>query len=357
MATLKGRVDGYFSARALTKKANGFMIFKCVFLLVAFAGVYAAILAGRASTTGLLALAVLFGIVSALVGLNIAHDAVHNAISNHWVINRLLSYTFNLIGANQYVWRITHNEVHHAYPNVFDVDPDIDQSPLLRMSPFAPCWKVHRYQHLYAPALYLLFGFYLVFIKDFRVLFWMRRLGNKQPLAHPRREYVILFVTKTLYLAYMVFIPYWVLGLPFGHVLVGFAAVQLVTAVIFSVVTVPAHVVQEAAYPKPDAQGKLEGDWALHQMHTTLDFNPDSALANWLTGGGNTQVIHHLFPEICHVHHPALVPIVERTAREFGILYQHTSLLRAWRSHFALLKIFGRRPATAPPSAYETSYP
>ena len=34
------------------------------------------------------------------------------------------------------------------------------------------------------------------------------------------------------------------------------------------------------------------------------------------------QVVHHLFPNICHTHYPAIAPIVVDTCREFGIPYK-----------------------------------
>lgn len=33
------------------------------------------------------------------------------------------------------------------------------------------------------------------------------------------------------------------------------------------------------------------------------------------------QVVHHLFPNVCHTHYPAIAPIVLDTCREFGIPY------------------------------------
>ena len=33
------------------------------------------------------------------------------------------------------------------------------------------------------------------------------------------------------------------------------------------------------------------------------------------------QVVHHLFPGVCHTHYPAIAPIVQDTCKEFGIPY------------------------------------
>jgi hypothetical protein len=34
------------------------------------------------------------------------------------------------------------------------------------------------------------------------------------------------------------------------------------------------------------------------------------------------QVVHHLFPNVCHTHYPAIAPIVLATCAEFGVPYK-----------------------------------
>ena len=34
------------------------------------------------------------------------------------------------------------------------------------------------------------------------------------------------------------------------------------------------------------------------------------------------QVVHHLFPGVCHTHYPAIAPIVMATCQEFKVPYQ-----------------------------------
>lgn len=34
------------------------------------------------------------------------------------------------------------------------------------------------------------------------------------------------------------------------------------------------------------------------------------------------KVVHHLFPNICHTHYPAIAPIVMDTCREYNIPYK-----------------------------------
>ena len=52
------------------------------------------------------------------------------------------------------------------------------------------------------------------------------------------------------------------------------------------------------------------------------------------------QVVHHLFPNICHTHYPAIAPIVVDTCREFGVPYKvfpsvrPSSVLCTHRCHY-----------------------
>lgn len=54
-------------------------------------------------------------------------------------------------------------------------------------------------------------------------------------------------------------------------------------------------------------------------------------------GGINYQIEHHLFPNVCHEHYPAIAPIVLRTCAEFGIPYVHHDSL------WAVFKSFHRQ--------------
>jgi fatty acid desaturase len=51
--------------------------------------------------------------------------------------------------------------------------------------------------------------------------------------------------------------------------------------------------------------------------------------------------MHHLFPQICHVHLGRLQPIVAEVAKEYGITYHTASYLDAYRTHFRALRRLG----------------
>jgi linoleoyl-CoA desaturase len=101
--------------------------------------------------------------------------------------------------------------------------------------------------------------------------------------------------------------------------------------------------VEAAAFPLPAAgMLRLERPWAVHQVETTVNFLRHSRVASWLLGGLNFQIEHHLLPRVCHVHYPALSPLVEDTCREFGVRYQeHPSFWAGIASHYLWLRRMG----------------
>jgi linoleoyl-CoA desaturase len=94
----------------------------------------------------------------------------------------------------------------------------------------------------------------------------------------------------------------------------------------------------------PDEKtGKLEDEWAIHQLKTTANFAPKSKLISWFVGGLNFQVEHHLFPKISHVHYPEIHKIIKQACREFNVPYvEYKKMRHAVISHVLFLKQMGR---------------
>ena len=103
--------------------------------------------------------------------------------------------------------------------------------------------------------------------------------------------------------------------------------------------------------PSPGATGRAgsSANGRRHQIETAVDFARDNRLLTWYLGGLNFQIEHHLFPKICHVHYPAISPIVEATCRDHGIRHRsHRTMRRAIRSHVRWLRHLGRDGAAQP---------
>jgi len=347
---VKARVAAYFEATGRSRNADRRMVLKTVVLLGGSVGAYAAILSGAFGPWAMLGLSVLLGVGMAGIGFSVAHDALHGAYSGNSRVNRWLGYTFDLVGANGYMWKITHNVIHHTYTNIPGVDEDLTVSPLLRLSPHSPRTRLHRWQHVYCWFAYSLSTLNWVFVKDYQQ-FMKRDIGPYKDKKHGRREWMTLIAAKLFAYFWMIVLPLAVLPITWWQFALGFLAMHLTAGIILGVIFQLAHVVEGIAYPEPDSSGQMEHAWFVHELHTTSNFASRNKLLSWFIGGLNYQIEHHLFPQVCSVHYPALSPIVRASAEAHGIPYNDQPTLRsAMGSHYAMLKQLGRaRPAPAIP--------
>ena len=144
----------------------------------------------------------------------------------------------------------------------------------------------------------------------------------------------------------MLVVPVMVFGIPFAVVISGFLLMHFAAGLILTTVFQLAHTVEGTSHPLPDQFGNIENSWAIHQVNTTVNFSRHNKWISWYVGGLNFQIEHHLFPRVCHVHYPAIAPIVKQTAEEFGLTYMENETFgAALRSHISTLQRFGRLPS------------
>ena len=103
----------------------------------------------------------------------------------------------------------------------------------------------------------------------------------------------------------------------------------MVTGFIISIVFQLAHAVEHTNFPLPaEPSGKIENEWAIHQVVTTANFATGNKLISWLVGGLNFQIEHHLFPSVSSRHARKVRDLV--TAR-WPERYQSMPLVEALR--------------------------
>jgi linoleoyl-CoA desaturase len=347
VAEAKQRVAAYFAERGVSDKANAAMVVKTVLLLLLTFGSYGLILSGLVGPWAMLALAIAMGVGVAGIGFCVSHDALHGSYSRRPWVNRLLGYTFDVLGANSYMWKLTHNGIHHTWTNVPGVDEDLVVTPVLRLSPHEPHRWFHRFQTLFALPAYATATLFWAFAKDYKY-FFAGKVGPYRGKRHPTRQWVGLFAWKAVTYAWTIVIPLLVLPVAWWQFLIGYLAMHLTAGLILGVVFMLAHVVEDVEYPAPDAAGHMQDTWFVHQLRTTADFARKNRLLTWYVGALNYQVEHHLFPKVCSVHYPQISPIVEQVASEHGMPYHASpTMWAAIRSHFRMLRRLGRRPTAA----------
>jgi linoleoyl-CoA desaturase len=341
-ATLRKRVDAYFAENALSRHANATLIIKTVVLIATYVLPFVALLAVQPSFGVSMALWFLMGLGLAGIGMSVMHDANHGAYSSNAKVNWWLGHTLNLCGGSAHNWKLQHNILHHTYTNITHVDEDIEDRLVLKFSPHTTRKWYHRFQFLYATFFYGLLTLYWVVAKDLVQFALFDRNGVDTGSASEKRNVLLRIVLlKLIYFAVILALPI-SMGIPWGQVLTGFLVMHFTSGIVLTVVFQLAHTVEGTSHPLPDAKGEIDNDWAIHQVETTVDFSPGNRVLSWYVGGLNYQIEHHLFPRVAHVHYPALAPIVERTAKEYGINYRvNPTLWSALRSHYRMLQKLG----------------
>ena len=346
-ATVTKRVNEYFKSNGISRHANAEMVVKTIFMFSLYFIPYACIVSGAfLNPLVLLAFCVLMGLGTAGIGLSIMHDANHNSYSSKAWINETIGYALNVIGGNAFTWKVQHNVLHHTFTNIHDADEDISPRGVLRMCPKSTWKPVHQYQHIYAWPLYGLLTFVWTAFKDYgRIIRYQKDgLVAKMKTSYGK-EWMILIISKIIYITYTLVIPALILPFAWYWIFAGFFIMHFISGFILAIIFQPAHVIDGTEYPDPDPNGRLENNWAIHQLHTTTNFAQRSRIFSWYVGGLNLQVEHHLFPNICHVHYKRISGIVRSTAEEFNLPYKsYNTFAQALAGHKRLLKSLGKRP-------------
>ncbi len=341
---LHQRIENYFKSNGLSKFGDWRIRLKIILLFILFFSSYF-MMYSKGNTGGMVLIyAIIFGFTSIIIALNVIHDASHNALFKEKKWNKLLLLSMNLLGSSGYLYHLNHVRIHHTFPNVIGIDADLNQpNPLLRVSPGAPKYKFHRYQHLYALFIYMFYTLFLIFVKDFEDFkFIPKKDSPLLNVRHPRKEYFMFFASKFFYLIYAIILPLILLNVIWWKILLGYLFVNIIMGLIAVGVQVLIHTNDKAHFIETDEKGVIHRNWAVHTLLNTSDLMAENRYVTFMLGGLNTHAIHHLFPGICHIHYPELTKILKSTSDEYNLEYTNLSLWESIRSHYIFLKKLGK---------------
>lgn len=343
-ALKKRLMDEYFNKYNISTKGNFAMYMKTIILFSLY--IVAVYMLFTASYLLVLFFAyILIAVAIAGVGLSVMHDANHHAYSKNRKVNKILSRTMEWFGGNSsYAWDIKHNKDHHSHTNKYGKDGDIDANGMFRFTESEPWLPHHKWQHRYMFPVYCLTNLNWVFHADFKACRKYIEL-ERIPAHIAKREWRIMIAAKLYNLLMFLVLPILVSPFSWWIIVLGFLLMHCIIGLVTTLIFQPAHVNLDTKM----FDGNENTGYSMfeEQVYTTANFGMNNKLLTWYAGGLNFQIIHHLFPKICHIHYPKISPIVEDFLKEHHLPYNsYPSFVYGMKAHFEQVKRLSYKPAT-----------
>lgn len=261
-----------------------------------------------------LALAVPAALLSARTGF-LGHDAAHHQIARSARVSRLLGLLLGnlMLGMGYGWWNDKHNR-HHANPNHTDKDPDVAAGALVWSADQAAdrspslTWLTRIQAWLFFPML-LLEG---VSLKVNTVLDLRHRTGRDR---WSEGVPVLLHLIGYLTLAFTLMTP--------GKALLFIALHQGLFGLHLGCAFAPNH----KGMPMPE--DGVRWDHLRRQVLTSRNVR-GGVVTDWLLGGLNYQIEHHLFPSMPRANLSRLQPLVRRHCERVGLPYIETGAVESY---------------------------
>ncbi|SDJ41805.1 fatty acid desaturase family protein [Streptomyces indicus] len=292
---------------------------------VALAAVITAmVLAGNSWWTLLLAVPLaLFSARSSFIG----HDAGHFQIARRRSANRVLGLIHGnlLVGTSAAWWNDKHNR-HHANPNHVDKDPDVAPDVLVFAGEHVEgrtgfrAWLTRHQAWLFFP-LCLLEGLNLK-VQGFKDL-------RRQTPRERTVEGLLLLLHAVAYVTLLLLV------LSPGKALLFALIHQALFGLHLGLAFAPNH----KGMPMPDSTTERWGHLR-RQVLTSRNIR-GGPVTDWLLGGLNYQIEHHLFPSMPRPHLRLARPLVRAHCRDLGIPYTETGAVDSYRQALGHLREVG----------------
>nr|XP_006111808.1 fatty acid desaturase 2 isoform X3 [Pelodiscus sinensis] len=255
------------------------------------------------------------------------HDFGHLSVFkksawNHIVHKFVIGH---LKGASANWWNHRHFQ-HHAKPNIFKKDPDVNMLHIFVLGESQPVeygkkklkYLPYNHQHEY---FFLVFPPLLIPVYfQMQIIMTMVRHRFWADLAWAFSYYMRYFIT---------FIPFYgVLGSVFLLTFVRFLESHW-----FVWVTQMNHIPMEIDCEK-------HKDWLSSQLAATCNIE-QSFFNDWFTGHLNFQIEHHLFPTMPRHNYYKIAPLVKSLCTKYGVHYEEKPLGKAFIDIVGSLKKSG----------------
>lgn len=237
----------------------------------------------------------------------LGHDMNHARNSSY--CSALSPYVAGVINGFDPVWWSRKHNTHHVFTNHVGIDPDIDMMPVLFLMAPSKALDSHlrKWQHFYA--LFAYSTLYYVWRMQSFMFAWEH--GDKRSL--------------------MIMLPgyLWLLCLPalvsFGSILVGGFFVGFVV--------VQSHEAEELQDIDDGKKTFIEAQFA-----GTCDVECPDPISEYMFGGMQYQLTHHLFPTMPRYKYPRAQKVIMDWARKNNVEYKKMGMVDMAIKHFAHLR-------------------
>jgi len=244
------------------------------------------------------------------------HDAAHKAMfRNRSAATAVGRIHANLVNGVSYGWWVNHHNRHHSFPNHLQNDPDIGRRTVIFDISQYPARRggqrlVVRYQGV-------LF-FVLLVLESYKMHRTAVQALSGRMLRARRAEGVLLLAHAAIYLGclFLVLSP--------AKAVVFLVVQQATLGVYFGLLFAPNH----KGMPVRTNAESLQ--WFERQILTSRNIKP-SPLVDFLYGGLNYQIEHHLFPAMPRMNLGRCRMIVREYCARKEIPYCEVGLLASYR--------------------------
>ncbi|XP_044281736.1 acyl-CoA (8-3)-desaturase-like [Varanus komodoensis] len=255
------------------------------------------------------------------------HDLGHVSVFEKTKWNRVCNlFVMGMLKGNPPSWwKHLHNQ-HHAKPNCFRKDPDLNMHPLLfslgkalsvelgkKKKKYMPYQHQHKYFILLAPMAFVIFVQLIVFHFVIQRKKWLE-------FAVMLLYYVRICILYIPLMGFKSFMAYFWLA-------------RLLESTWFIWISQMNHIPMNIDYDQ-------NLDWVSAQLAATCNVDR-SRFNDWFTGHLNFQIEHHLFPTMPRHNYWKVAPLVKSLCAKHGVKYQCKPLLTAFADILRCLKESG----------------
>jgi fatty acid desaturase len=252
----------------------------------------------------------------------IGHDYTHARGKACHVNGLILSCISNAF--SRAWWSNKHN-THHVFTNYIGLDADIENDPVFHL--FFPTKDndvfFRKMQHWY-------------FVPVASVLYFSWKIQSIQYAIEKK-----LYRELALFVIHYAWLYSLGLGVALGAVYLGGGLVAVIVTATHQSEEMIDSSTHSVSTSKPD-ESVIPYSFCEGQFATTRDAKTNNFFLEWLWGGMQYQLEHHLFPTMPKYYYSTLAPRIKAFAESNGLSYRVDTQMQIFQRNFNTLKFFAQ---------------